>query len=160
MIAIRTTSPDDEPAILRIASSEPLFDHDDVACVRELLTDYLLRPDHSDYFFLSAEDAGQLVGFVCYGPTPLTIGTFDLYWICVDRGSARQGIGRALIERVEQEVRQARGRLIVVETSGLDSYAPTRAFYQSLGYQRAAEVPEFYGPGDSLVIYTRRLGEG
>ncbi len=157
MIAIRPTAPEDEAAILHIASSEPLFDGDDVACIRELLTDYLTRPDHNGYFFLTAHDAGRPVAFACYGPTPLTTGTFDLYWICVDRTRARRGIGRALMRQVEHEVRQAGGRLIVVETSSLDSYAPTRAFYDSLGYRRAAEVADFYAPGDSLVIYTRHL---
>lgn len=157
MIAIRPTAPEDEAAILRIASSEPLFDGDDLGCIQELLTDYLTRPDHNGYFFLTACEAGHPVAFACYGPTPLTTGTFDLYWICVDRTCARRGIGRALMQRVEHEVRQAGGRLIVVETSSLDSYAPTRAFYDALGYRRAAEVPDFYAPGDSLVIYTRHL---
>lgn len=157
MIAIRPTAPEDEAAILHIASSEPLFDGDDVACIRELLTDYLTRPDHNGYFFLTAHDAGRPVAFACYGPTPLTLGTFDLYWICVDRTRAHRGVGRALIQRVEQEVTQAHGRLIVVETSGLESYAPTRAFYEGIGYQRVAEVPDFYGPGDSLVIYAHHL---
>lgn len=157
MIAIRPTSPEDEGPILRIACSEPLFDGDDIACIQELLTDFLTRPDHNGYFFLSAEDEGRLVGFACYGPTPLTSGTFDLYWICVGREYVRRGIGRALVQRVEQEVCRARGRLIVVETSGQDSYAPTRTFYERLGYQRVAEVPDFYGPGDSLIIYSRHL---
>ncbi len=157
MIAVRPTAPEDEAALLRIASNEPLFDAEDVACVQELLTDYLTRADHNGYFFLTAHDADRPVGFACYGPTPLTTGTFDLYWICVDRACARRGIGRCLMQHVEQEVRRAGGRLIVVETSSLDSYAPTRAFYDALGYQRAAEVPDFYAPGDSLVIYTRHL---
>lgn len=157
MITVRSTVPEDAADILCIASSEPLFTAEEAACVEELLTDYLERPDHNGYFFLTAEIEGKVAGFACYGPTPLTRGTYDLYWISVDRAFTRQGIGRSLLEQVEKEVRRAKGRLIVVETSGTSKYVPTRAFYERLGYQQTATVSEFYGPGDDLVIYTRQL---
>ncbi|OGO71002.1 MAG: GNAT family N-acetyltransferase [Chloroflexi bacterium RBG_19FT_COMBO_62_14] len=100
---------------------------------------------------------GQVVGFACYGPTPLTEGTFDLYWICVDREFGRRGIGRALMERVEREVRRLGGRMIVLDTSGRAAYEPTRAFYRSVGFTPTATVPDFYEIGDDLVIFSRRF---
>ena len=47
--------------------------------------------------------------------------------------------------------------MIVLDTSGRAEYAPTRAFYQRLGYTLAATIPEFYAPGDDLITYTRTL---
>ncbi len=157
MISIRATLPEDATPILRMASSEPLFTVEEAECVEELLRDYFGRPDHNGYFFLTALLEGRAAGFACYGPTALTQGTYDLYWIAVDRTFSRRGIGRALIARVEAAVRERSGRLLVVETSGTPAYADTRAFYDGLGYTRAATVPEFYGPGDDLVIYIRRF---
>jgi len=157
MTVVRPTENRDSAAILRIAEREPLFSPQESATVAELLTDYLHRPDHNGYFFLTAEADGEVIGFACYGPTPLTRQTYDLYWICVDREQARRGVGKALMARVEEEIARAGGRLIVADTSGRADYAPTRAFYEALGYSPTARVPDFYAPGDDLLIYTRRV---
>jgi ribosomal protein S18 acetylase RimI-like enzyme len=156
MTTVRPTRPQDASTLQRLAAAEPLFNAAEIACVGELLQDYLDRPDHNGYFFLTVEAEGEIAGFACYGPTPLTNGTYDLYWILVDREKAGRGLGRALMERVEREVAEQDGRLLVVETSGRPDYAPTRAFYESLGYQRTAAIPDFYAPGDDLIVYTTR----
>jgi hypothetical protein len=52
-----------------------------------------------------------------------------------------------------------RARLIVVETAGRADYADTRRFYQARGYLETAHIPDFYAPGDDLVVYTKRLVE-
>lgn len=44
---------------------------------------------------------------------------------------------------------------IYVETSGREHYLPTRKFYDRCGYQQIAELPEFYGPQDSKIIYLK-----
>ncbi len=87
----------------------------------------------------------------------MTTGTFDLYWICIDAGHKGQGLGKALLAKVEAEVRNSGGRMIVLDTSGRPDYAPTRAFYEHAGYTRTAVIPEFYAPDDDLVVYTRKL---
>ena len=82
----------------------------------------------SGYEFLFAEQGGRMLGYACYGRIPLTLASFDLYWIVVDSASQGQGIGSALVGEMERRVR-GRARLIVVETAGRPDYAPTRAFY-------------------------------
>lgn len=154
---VRPTQSEDSPALLRLAGAEPLFSPEEVETVAELLEAYLELDDHGGYFFLSAADDASLLGFACYGPTPLTQGTYDLYWIAVSARAKGQGVGRALMEQVEAEVRRRGGRLIVLDTSGREAYAPTRAFYHRLGYMLAATLPDFYAPGDDLIIFTRRL---
>jgi len=157
MIRIRPTQPEDAEALLRLAGAEPLFSEEEAATVAELAQAYLEQDDHDDYFFLSAVEDGQLLGFASYGPTPLTQGTYDLYWIAVAAEAKGQGIGRRLMAQVEDEVRDLGGRLIVLDTAGRAEYAPTRAFYHRLGYTHAATVPDFYAPGDDLIIFTRTL---
>ena len=157
MIVIRPAQPEDAESILRLAGAEPLFSREEAETVAELLEAYLDQEDDDGYFFLSAMDDEKLLGFACYGPTPLTQGTFDLYWIAVDSTAKGQGVGRALMTRVEDEVRALGGRLIVLDTSGRPEYEPTRAFYRRLGYAHSATVPDFYAPGDDLVIFSRLL---
>jgi D-alanine-D-alanine ligase len=96
------------------------------------------------------------VGWICWGPTPCTLGTFDLYWMAVDPAAQGAGVGSALITEMEQRLAGV-GRLIVVETAGRADYAPTRAFYEARGYRVAAVIPDFYAPGDAQVIYAKTL---
>jgi ribosomal protein S18 acetylase RimI-like enzyme len=111
-----------------------------------------------DYRFIGAFDRfDNLVGFACYGETPGTDGTYDLYWLAVDQRTQRGGTGSLLVSAVEQRLREGRGRMVVAETSSRPDYDATRAFYRSRGFAEAGRVPEFYAPGDDRVIYTKRV---
>jgi hypothetical protein len=44
-----------------------------------------------------------------------------------------------------------------VETSTRAQYEPTRTFYERCGYEIAAELPDFYAPGDGKAIFVRVL---
>ena len=113
-----------------------------------------------DYRFIGAFDGDDLVGYACWGPTPGTEGTYDLYWIAVDVTRQGGGVGSALLAHVERTLQADDGRLIVVETSSRADYEPTRAFYERRGYTRAATLPGYYAPGDNLVIYLKELTDG
>lgn len=157
MMTLRKALPKDAQGIFSIAESEALFSRQDFATVQELFKDYIDRPDHNGYYFLSAVENDHVIGFACYGPTPLTVGTYDLYWIDVADDWKGHGVGRQLLAAIVDEVRAAGGRLLVLDTSGRQDFAKTRAFYERFGFQRAATIPDFYAPGDDLVIYTLPL---
>jgi ribosomal protein S18 acetylase RimI-like enzyme len=111
-----------------------------------------------DYSFLGAftpED--ELVGYACFGPTPGTDRTYDLYWIAVDPVAHGAGIGTTLLAEVERRLQGQHARMLVVETSSRSDYAPTRGFYGRRGYTEAARVREFYAPGDDRIILTKRF---
>jgi ribosomal protein S18 acetylase RimI-like enzyme len=113
-----------------------------------------------DYRFLGAYEGDDLVGYACWGPTPGTVATSDLYWIVVDAPRQGRGVGTALLRTVEERLQADGCRLIVVETSSRGDYAPTRAFYEHRGYHRVATIPGYYAPADDLVIYLKDLGHG
>ena len=112
-----------------------------------------------DYLALGAEVDGRLAGWICWGPTPCTLGTYDLYWMAVDPALQGAGVGTALLGQMEQRLAGA-ARLVVVETAGRPDYASTRAFYQARGYRVAAVIPDFYAPGDDQVVYLKTLTTG
>ncbi len=107
-----------------------------------------------DYIALGAELDGRLAGWICWGPTPCTLGTYDLYWMAVDPALQGGGIGTALILEMERRL-AGQARLIVVETAGRPGYAATRRFYEARGYRAVATIPDFYGPGDDQVVYVK-----
>ena len=51
----------------------------------------------------------------------------------------------------------AGGTRIYIDTSGRPQYAPTRAFYERIGFRCDAVLADFYAPGDDRVIYVKCL---
>jgi ribosomal protein S18 acetylase RimI-like enzyme len=115
-------------------------------------------PANSDYFFLGAfTPEEELAGFACYGPTPGTDRTYDLYWIAVDPSAQGSGSGTILLNEVERRLKGQNARLLVVETSSRSDYKNTRGFYFRRGYVEAARACDFYAPADDRITFTKRL---
>jgi ribosomal protein S18 acetylase RimI-like enzyme len=112
-----------------------------------------------DYIALGATLDERLIGWICWGPTPCTLGTYDLYWMAVDPAAQAAGIGTALLREMEGRLAGS-ARLIVVETAGRPDYRPTCAFYEARGYRKAAVIPDFYAPGDDQFVYVKTLTTG
>lgn len=108
------------------------------------------------YEAMVADVDGRAAGWICWGPTPCTLGTWDLYWMAVDPALQHAGIGTALIREMERRL-TGLARLIVVETAGRSDYAGTRAFYEARGYHAVARIPQFYAPDDDQVVYLKYL---
>ena len=142
----------------RLTAATGVFRPEEVATAAELLDASLAGDD--DYRFLGAYDGEELAGYACWGPTPGTLGTADLYWIVVDPTRQHRGIGTQLLGAVESRLIAEGCRLIVIETSSRADYAATRAFYERRGYARVATIPGYYAPGDDLAIYLKDLGHG
>ena len=156
MIRIATST--DGGAIKQIAATAGVFLREEVECVAELWEEYQKNgADVSGYYFIVLDDAGDILGFACYGPRALTQGTFDLYWIAIDSNKKRKGAGRLLMAQAEKNITALGGRLVIVETSSKPEYEPTRAFYERIGYLKEAVLKDFYADGDDLVIYTKKV---
>ena len=154
--------PVDRARVSELLIATAAFSTDEVAVALELFDetfDPACRPEHGvdDYAFIGAYENEDLIGYVCFGPTPATEGTYDLYWLAVDPAAQGRGAGRALVRAVEQDVVRRGGRMLVVETSSRADYAHTREFYARGGYVEAARVRDFYAPADDRIILTTRL---
>lgn len=156
---IRPMTAADKAPVMDLVRATGFFRPDEVAVAEELIDVYLGQPDQKDYgIVVSLDEAGRAAGYMTYGPTPLTVGTYDLYWMAVDPKAQGRGHGRALVEWLEAYVKDAGGRLIIIETSSVPKYEPTRRFYLGLGYPEVARIPDFYQPGDDRVIYRKVIG--
>jgi ribosomal protein S18 acetylase RimI-like enzyme len=87
----------------------------------------------------------------------LTEATWDIYWVVVAHDKQGFGIGRILMKHAEDDIKKMHGKLIMVETSGKPEYNKTRRFYDTLNYQRVCQIPDYYAPGDDLVLYSKRI---
>jgi ribosomal protein S18 acetylase RimI-like enzyme len=155
---ITAALPEDGAPIHKIDESTSIFSRVEVETVDEMWSDYLTQgPEKSGYYFVVWKEAGNVLGYACYGPRALTDQTYDLYWIAVDPNARGGGIGKKLLAGTEEAVHNQGGRLLVVETSGLPEYESTRAFYRATHYLEEAILKDFYKDGDDLFIYTKKL---
>lgn len=152
---IRPLERGDHDAVVRLVQGVELFSAAEKDVAVEVLESYLEDPG-KDYFALGAfTQRNGLLGYACYGPTPCTAGTWDLYWIAVAGETRGQGIGTILMEEIERRLVQQHARLVLIETSSRADYDPTRGFYERRGYEVVARVPDFYAVGDDRVIFAR-----
>lgn len=148
---IRTFDPADRPSLQRLLDATPEFSPDESGVALELADDILYRPDVTSYRALSAVEHDRLFGWACFGQTPMTVSTFDLYWIVVAHDARGLGVGRALHDAVLEHVGEAGGRRLRIETSTREGYGATLRFYDALGYARVGLIRDFYDTGDDLV---------
>ena len=153
--ALRPLAAADRRRIEEITHAVSVFREDEVPVALEVFDGAVAGSP--DYVALGATVDERLVGWICWGPTPCTLGTYDLYWMAVDPAAQAAGIGTALLREMEGRLAGS-ARLIVVETAGRPDYRPTRAFYEARGYRKASVIPDFYAPGDDQVVYLKALG--
>ncbi len=160
MINIRKMTQPDEPAVLRILEQTQMFTPAEVNVALELIGIYLNSLDQKDYLiYVSENEMHDISGYVCFGPTPATDGTYDLYWIAIAPDFQNQGIGKQLLEFAEAEVRRLNGRLMIIETSGQEKYHKTRDFYLRNQYQLEARIKDFYRPRDDRLVFVKRFND-
>ena len=152
---IRPLKPEDRPQLAELLARIETFSPVEVECALELLD--LAANGSRDYQVLVAVREDQVVGYVCYGPTPMTEGTFDLYWIASAPEVRGQGVGAALVSAMEGDIRRRKGRLIRVETSAMEAYGPTRGFYTAMQYREESRFRDFYKVGEDLIILAKRI---
>jgi len=154
---IRSALPSDRARIHAILLATGLFTEEELAAAMDLVDQSLLKPPRGEYITSVVAESEQVWGYVCYGPTPLAEGVFDLYWIAVDPARHGEGFGQLLLRYVESEVRKRSCRMLLIETSSKKSYAPTLRFYRRAGYEEISRIKDFYRVQDDKVVFSKRL---
>lgn len=147
----------DRDPLLAMIKETGFFRADEVEIAREVLDTSVAEGDTGHYQTFVAKIGDEPAGWVSFGPTACTMGTYDIYWIVVSPRHQRSGIGRTLMDHAEQLIRQHSGHNIVIETSGRKIYDTTRQFYLKLGYKEAARLKDFYARQDDKVVYMKTL---
>src|SRR5262245_37865521 len=113
---IRSLLPSDRAQLIDILSQGAGFRSAEIACAIELLDAALAPADQSQGQGQGQEDddsyearvavsdeggaAERVLGYACFGATPMTDGTFDLYWLVVAQDSRGRGVGATLFAAV------------------------------------------------------------
>ncbi|MHB9034421.1 MAG: GNAT family N-acetyltransferase [Anaerolineae bacterium] len=150
---IRQASTQDRFAVESMLERSGYFREDELPVALEVFDDSQRYGSDYHSYVIAMDD--KVLGWISFGPTPGTLGNFNVYWLVVEPTLRSSGFGTKLLAFAEEQIRLAGGRLVVIETSGSPLYYPTRQFYLKRGYTQAAVITDFYAPGDDEVIYTK-----
>ena len=151
---IRKSIAADTAVVMDIIRRTKFFRPVEETIAQEVLDDAMTDASYQSYVI---EAGGRVAGWICFGATPCTLGTFDIYWIAVDPDVQHGGLGSALLAFSERQIALQGGRMMIIETSGSEMYRPTQRFYERNGYRLAACVDGFYAPNDPKLIFTKSV---
>jgi ribosomal protein S18 acetylase RimI-like enzyme len=97
----------------------------------------------------------RINGFAFASPERMTDGTWNLLALAVDPAVQGQGIGSALIGRVEVALRGQGARMLLIETLGTPAFEAVRALYLQRGYTQEAVIRDYYMPGGDKVVFRK-----
>ncbi|MDJ0703391.1 MAG: GNAT family N-acetyltransferase [Leptolyngbyaceae cyanobacterium MO_188.B28] len=143
-------------ALIALADAVGLFQPNELEDLKGMLADYFEGDSDSDHFWITDDDGGP-VGVAYCAPELMSQGIWNLLFIAVRPDRQGQGRGTALIRYVEQTLTSRGARMLLVDTSGLDSFERTRAFYRKCGYDEEARIRDYYKTGDDKVTFRKVL---
>lgn len=149
--SIRAMEKADLPTIKLIIDQNEMFPSEYL----DEMTSEFLAGDSSAYWFVALNEQALPVGIAFCAPEQMTDGTWNLLLIAVSPKYQGKGIGRQLIHHTEALVTNCGARILLIETSGLEQYASTRAFYPKCGYSQVAVIPEYYEKGDDKIVFLK-----
>ena len=156
-ISIGPAQPDDRAGMMDVAASVGLFGPDELADVERMLAAYLDGTAETDHHWLVGDLDGAAVALAYYAPERMTSGTWNLYLIAIHPDHQRYGHGAAILDHVERGLKARGERILLIETAGIESFEPQRAFYRSRGYEEEACIREFYAPGTDKIVFRKAL---
>lgn len=154
---IRLAKSEDQAGMIAAIASSNLFPPDELDWLDVMLTNYFADKPSDDQFWITADTDSGSVGAAYTAPERMTDGTWNTYLIAVHADYQGQGCGSALMQYIEQTLAERGARVLLVETSGVDSFAKTRDFYHKIGYDEEARIREFYKAGDDKIIFRKAL---
>ena len=154
---IRPTLPSDTPALVAMTEKTGVFKPLEVVALQLVLDEYHAGTAGPQHYAITFDQDGRPAGFAYFALKEMTDRTWQLWWIVVDPEVHARGIGSQLLRYVEDTIRTANGRLLLIETSQLPHYELTRRFYLKHGYEKEATVRDFYADGDDQVIFRKRF---
>ncbi|PZD73966.1 hypothetical protein C1752_01632 [Acaryochloris thomasi RCC1774] len=153
---IRNAITEDKVSLLAIAEATGLFSPQELDGFGEMMSEHLGSQGESENFWITDDENG-LVGAAYYAPEPFSEGVWNLYFIGILPSEQGKGRGTALIRHVEEVLKERGERLLLVETSGVDSFEQTRSFYRKNGYDEEARIRDYYKAGDDKIIFRKAL---
>ncbi|WP_421980741.1 GNAT family N-acetyltransferase [Roseibium sp.] len=150
---IRPSVANDIPSLQKIADSTGLFPPD---LLPEMMGGFLSEGDGNS-LWLTCEENGEAIAFCFASAETFAEGTWNMLALAVLPEKQGNGVGRAVVATLERLLQSGGNRVLIVDTSGTESFSGTRRFYLRCGYTQEARIRDFWGPGDDKIVFWKAL---
>lgn len=151
-VAIRVMVSADLPRLKAAIDATGLFP---AAMLDDMAAPFLSGGSTTESWFVA--DRGGAIGLVYVADERMTSGTCNMLLIAVDPAEQSRGVGSRLVRHVEDHLARQGKRILLVETSGLPEFEPTRMFYLGNGYGIEARIRDFYQAGEDKIVFRKEL---
>lgn len=125
------------------------------ALARVEIPKYRALPSAKFYVCLMDQRVVGVLGYI-----PDQEGAQGVYWPefgYVHPAYRRRGVGTALWDRVEADLKEKGCRKVYIDIGNEDEHEDAIRMYKARGYVKEAAIPDFWSDGEDLVIYAKRL---
>lgn len=150
---LRAMLQNDLPAVKSIIDANEMFPSE---YLDEMTSEYF-SGDSQEIWIVAENEKVGIVAVAFCSQERMTEGTWNLLMIAVRPDCQGIGVGKAMMQHIESQVKHQDARILLVETSGLPEYEKTREFYPKCGYKQVAVIPDYYEDGDDKVVFWRAL---
>ena len=134
-----------------------LFSAEELPTLRAQLEQTLSGRSERGEFWLAEFDGRTARGVAFCAEEVLTDRVWNLLFIGVPTELHGQGIGSALLERVESALRERGQRMLVIDTTNGPDFDGARTFYRRHGYTEEGTVRDFYEDGAHKITFRKVL---
>ena len=159
--AIRPARPENQADLLDLAEATGLFQPPELEELAGMIAACFAGELGDDHHWVVVAGPGEgraIEAAAYYASEMMAEAVWNLYFIGVRPDRQGSGLGATLLRHVEDDLTARGARLLLVETSGLDSFELTRRFYRKNGYDEEARIRDFYRQGEDKVIFRKALG--
>lgn len=117
-----------------------------------------LNNDKCCYWYVEDEN-GKVIAALGVRENKLGSGGYEMDedYIAVHKNYRNKGLAKKLLLEMERFVQKNKGRYIHVLTCDIESYFPARKFYEKHGYNKVAEIPNYYVKNEGRIDYFKEL---
>lgn len=153
---IRSAVDADTASIIGVAVDAGLFSTDEAVFLEDEFKKHFSANDAGGHLLVMDID-GETAGVAYLEPAKATDSAWYLVMIAIRAAVQGKGHGRALITYAESLLKEDNQRILFVETSGSDDFAQTREFYLKCGYEREAQIRDYFAAGEDMVLFRKLL---
>lgn len=158
MLSFRNNLTLQDPDNIRvIAQSTGFFDEKDTELSADIAQSILEDGEDEDHKFIFADDDDKTIAFACFGMVPESEASYELYWLSTLNEYRGQGVGKEVIAKLLNDIKNAGGRKLFLKTCGNEKYEPTRKFYERCGFKLEAVLKEYYDENEDCYIYSYKF---
>ncbi len=111
---------------------------------------------HKSETWVWNDQHGNLVGYLSLVDMPKE-GAMEILSVAVDPDYQNKGYGRQMMEFAERQALENGRKKTILVTNNKNQ--PAIAFYKGIGYNAVREIANYYGDGETRILFEKILSE-